>query len=102
MQRRAVRVTILALLLVSALGAAYVTWHTYVRLYADLAAERDMDTRIDRMSEATAALAGAQQAYVAPGQQRGDALTRASVLVQQVYDDIAALRRTARSSDAGA
>ena len=101
MQRRAVRLTILALLAVAALSAAYITWETHLRLLGGLAAERDIDARIDRMSAATAALGGAQQAYVAPGQQRGDALTRASVLVQQVYDDIAALRRVAQSSEAG-
>ena len=101
MQRRAVRLTILALLVAGALGAAYITWETHLRLLGGLAAERDVDARIDRMSAATAALGGAQQAYVAPGQQRGDALTRASVLVQQIYDDIAALRRVAQSSEAG-
>ena len=100
MQKRAVRLTIFALLVVSVLGAAYVTWDMYSRIRSGLAAEWDVDARLDRMSAATAALGAAQQAYVAPGQQRGDALTRASVLVQQLYDDIAALRLAARSGDA--
>src|SRR5688572_22038899 len=102
MQRRAVRSTLLALLLLTALGAAFVTWDIHVRVRTGLAAEHDIDARLDRMSAATAALGASQQAYVAPGQQRGDALTRASVLVQQIYDETAALRRAVRSNEAPA
>jgi hypothetical protein len=100
MQRRAVRLTILALLVVAALGAAFLTWQTRIAVAAGLAAERAIERRLDRLSAATAELGASQQAYVAPGQQRGDALTRASLLVQQIYDDIAGLRADARSTDA--
>lgn len=100
MQRRAVRVTLLALLLITGLTAAFFTWDAHARFRADLAIAHDVDARLDRMHAAVAALGASQQAYVAPGQQRGDALTRASVLVQQLYDDMAALRRGARSGDA--
>ena len=100
MQRRAVRLTILTLLLAVGLCASYFTWDIYHRLDTALDTERAVDGRLDRMSAAVAALATAQQAYVAPGQQRGDALTRATLLIQQLYDDTAALRRTARSVDA--
>jgi hypothetical protein len=102
MQKRAVRFTFLALLVVAGLGAAYVTWDTHSRIRGGLARERDVDARLDRMSAATASLGASQQAYVAPGQQRGDALTHASVLVQQLYDAIAALRLVARSDEAAA
>jgi hypothetical protein len=100
MQKRAVRLTLLALLVLTALGAAYVTWDTHTHIRSGLAREREVDARLDRMTAATAALGASQQAYVAPGQQRGDALTQASVLVQQLYDAIAALRLVARSSEA--
>lgn len=99
---RAVRLSLLALLVVTGLGAAYVTWDTHSRIRSGLTRERDVDARLDRMSAATASLGAAQQAYVAPGQQRGDALTHASVVVQQLYDAIAALRLVARSSEAAA
>ncbi len=102
MQKRAVRLTLLALLVVTGLGAAYLTWEIQSRLRGGLLHERDVDARLDRMTAATAALGASQQAYVAPGQQRGDALTHASVLVQQLYDAIAALRLAARSSEAAA
>jgi hypothetical protein len=101
MQKRAVRSTILALLVVTALGAAYFTWDIHVGITNGLVREREVDARLDRMSSASAALGAAQRAYVAPGQQRGDALTRASVLVQQIYDDITAIRAAARSAEAG-
>jgi hypothetical protein len=101
MQRRAVRSTILALLVVTGLGAAFFTWNIHVAIRSGLARERELDARLDRMGVAAAALGSAQQAYVAPGQQRGDALTRASVLVQQIYDEIASIRAAARSSEAG-
>ena len=102
MQTRAVRLTLLALLVVTASGAAYVIWDTHARIRSGLARERDVDARLDRMTAATSSLAASQQAYVAPGQQRGDALTHASVLVQQLYDAIAALRLVARSGEAAA
>jgi hypothetical protein len=101
MQRRAVRLAILTLLLVVGICAGYFTWDVYRGLDQALEAERVGDAQLDRMSAAVASLGAAQQAYVAPGQQRGDALTRATLLVQQLYDDTAILRRTARSADAG-
>jgi hypothetical protein len=100
MQRRAVRLTILTLLVAAGLCASYFTWDIYLRLDAALDAERAADERLDRMSAAVASLGAAQQAYVAPGQQRGDALTRATLLIQELYDDTAALRRTTRSDGA--
>lgn len=101
MQKRAVRLTIVALLLVAGCCASYLTWDVYRRIDEGLEAERGADGQLDRMSAAVTSLGAAQQAYVAPGQQRGDSLTRATLLIQQLYDDTAALRRTARSADAG-
>jgi len=102
MRKGAVRLAILALLFVTGLGAAYLTWDIHTRIRNGLTAEREVDGRLDRMTAAIAGLGAAQQAYVAPGQQRGDALTRASVLVQQIYEDMAALRLHARSNEAAA
>jgi hypothetical protein len=100
MQRRAVRRFLAALLVVTTVAAAYLTWSSFVRLRDGLGAEREIDARLDRITAATAAVGASQQAYVAPGQQRGDALTRASVLIQQMYDDIAGLRVRARAAGA--
>ncbi len=100
MQKPAVRLSFFALLLVTGIGAGYVILDTYRRVSDLLEIELDVDTRLDHMSAAVAALGASQQAYVAPGQQRGEALTRATILVQQLYDETAALRRIARSSEA--
>jgi hypothetical protein len=100
MQRRAVRLILVALLVAAGIGAAYITWDNHTQIRQRLALEQEANARIDRMGAAVAALGASQQAYVAPGQQRGDALTRASVLVQQIYDDIGALRRVIQSDEA--
>jgi hypothetical protein len=100
MQRRAARLILVALLVAAALAAAYVTWDSHSRSSSAVALANEVDARLDRMTAAVAALGAAQQAYVAPGQQRGDALTRATVLVQQIYDDVGALRRVIRSDEA--
>ncbi|MGH9348582.1 MAG: hypothetical protein ACRD26_15085, partial [Vicinamibacterales bacterium] len=100
MQRRAVRLTLLALFLLAGLSAASVAWDVYSRGREGFIIEREVDARLDRMSADAAALWAAQQAYVAPGQQRGEALTRASVLVQQLYDDTSVLRTRARAPGA--
>jgi hypothetical protein len=102
MQKRAVRLSILALLLVSALGAAVLTWDIERRMNDVLLAERDVDARVDRLMARAAALGAAQQAAVAPGQAHAEWLSRASTLLQQLYDDMTALRPRTRSASAGA
>ena len=102
MQKRAVRLSILALLLVSALGAAVLTWDIERRTNDVLLAERDVDARVDRLMARAAALGAAQQAAVAPGQAHAEWLSRASALLQQLYDDMTALRPRTRSASAGA
>jgi hypothetical protein len=102
MQSRAVRLTLLSLLLLVGVAGAVFTWDTYRRTVAVIDRERQVDTRLDRMSEAAAALGAAQQAYIAPGQQRGEWLSRATSSVQQLYDEAAALRAEVQAPDSPA
>jgi len=100
MQKRAVRTTLLALLLVTGLGAALLIWDIERRTGAVIAAERDVDTRLDRLMARAAALGAAQQAAVAPGQSHDEWLSRGSALLQQLNDDTAALGPRLRSTAA--
>jgi GAF domain len=100
MQRRAVRRTLLALLLVGGLGTGYALWDTQQRIGNVLQNERDVDARLDRMIGAVADLGAAQQAYVAPGQSDEPWLSRTSALVTQLDEEVSALRGRARSGEA--
>src|SRR5919108_5340330 len=97
MQKRAVRLTLFALLLVTGLGAAFLTWDIQRRIDDVIAAGHDVDSRIDRLMARAAALGAAQQAAVAPGQTHAEWLSRGSALLQLLYDDMTALRPRVRS-----
>ena len=98
MQTRAVRLSLLALLLVAGLGAGLFAWDTQQRLDVLLDAERDVDARLDRLARNVAAFGAAQQASIVPGQAQGDALAQGAALLRQVDEDLAALRARARSA----
>jgi hypothetical protein len=98
MQTRAVRLTLLALLLVAGLGAGLFVWDSQQRLDLLLTAERDVDARLDRLARNVAAFGAAQQAAVVPGQVQGDALAHGAALLRQVDEDLAALRSRSRST----
>jgi hypothetical protein len=98
MQTRAVRLSLLALLLVTGLGAALFAWDTQQRLDLVLAVEREVDARLDRLARNVAAFGAAQQASVVPGPDQGDALAQGSALLKQIDEDLAALRSRSRST----
>jgi hypothetical protein len=102
MQRRTVRLAILALLLVAGAAAAFFTWDFQRRAAATLAGERDVDQRLDTLGATVAVLRAAQQGYVAPGQQRGEAIASATTAIQHLYDGAAALRPLVQSAGAAA
>jgi hypothetical protein len=98
MQTRAVRLSLLALLLVTGLGAGLVAWDTQQRLDVLLTVERDIDARFDRLARNVAAFGAAQTASVVAGQAQGDALAQGSALLKQIDEDLAALRSRSRST----
>ena len=101
MQTRAVRLSLLALLLITGLGAGLFMWDTRQQLDVLLTDERDVDARFDRLARNVAAFGAAQQAAVVPGHGQGDALARGSTLIKQIDEDVAALRPRSRSTAAG-
>jgi hypothetical protein len=102
MQSRGVRLTLLSLVLLAGAVGVFFTWDIYNRTTAVLARARDVDARLERMNEAAAALAAAQQAYVAPGQARGEWFTRATASVQELYDEVAALQSRVQAAESPA
>ena len=100
MHKRAVRVVVIALLFVAGGAAAFVAWNTDARLRALADAERSVTTRVHRIVTAASDITAAQRAYLAPGQPQEPAFARGAALIQQVYDDLAAVRPAMRSPDA--
>jgi len=100
MQKRAIRLTLFALLLLTGIGASYVIWDIQQRLDILFDSGRDLEARLDRVTAAVAALGGAQQAYVAPGQIDDPWFSRVTSLVRELTDESAALGRHSHSPGA--
>ena len=92
MRRSGLRYTLLFILLVFGIAAAFFTWDTYHRHDAALRAQRDVDVRLDSLFEAAGDLRAAQQAAIVPGQ--ADSSTdKTAALFQRLHDETAAIRR---------
>jgi hypothetical protein len=91
MQKRAVRRTLLALLLTCGAGAVAFAWTTHTKLGAVAKAELDRLQRIDQLDGWLAEIAAAQHAYVAPGQPLQPALDRVAALLPRVQTEVADL-----------
>jgi hypothetical protein len=102
MQNRAVRLLLLALLLLSGLGAGYFTFDIRRRAETLIAWEHEIDARLDRLIDAVGELGVAQQAYVAPGQSDEPWLGRASSLLKLLHDEVPPARARTRSLEAAA
>ena len=100
MQKRAIRLTLFALLLLAGIGASYLIWDIQQRLDTLFDSGRDLEARLDRVTAAVAALGAAQQAYVAPGQIDDPWFGRATSLVGELTDESAALGRHSHSAGA--
>lgn len=93
---------LLALLLLSGLGAGYFIFDITRRAETLIAREREIDTRLDRLIDAVAELGVAQQAYVAPGQSDEPWLGRVSSLLKLLHDEVPLARARTRSLEAAA
>jgi len=100
MQKRAIRRTLFALLLLAGIGASYIIWDIQQRLDTLFDSGRDLEARLDRVTASVAALGAAQQAYVAPGQIDDPWFSRVTSLVRELTDESAALGRHSHSPDA--
>jgi hypothetical protein len=98
MQTRAVRIAFVALLLIAGAGAALFTWDNQLTLGRLLAAERDVDARLDRLGWLLTALGDAQQNAVLPGQNPGEWLARGASLLSKLDQETSALATRTQSA----
>jgi len=102
LQKRAVRVTLLALLLACGVAAAVFARSADQRIQSIERDRQALATTREGLTAAVAGLSAAQQAYVTYGQ-RDDALfTRVSRLLEQLSSDATALRAAILSEDGAA
>jgi hypothetical protein len=100
MQRRSIRITILALLLILGIGAGSVVW-SIDRQQRALAASRDGATeRLVRILSAVGDIASAQQSYVAPGQSTAAAFEQTASQIQRIYAELQLVRPALQSVEA--
>ena len=100
MQRRALRITILALLLLIGGAAGGFIWNADAQRRTRAAAHDSLDERLDRLVLTVADIGSAQQAYVAPGQSPQAAFEQSDSQIQRVFSDIEALGQSLRSEQA--
>ena len=96
MQKRAVRVTLLALLLASGIAAAVFVWTAEQRIGSIETERAAIDTTTERLLRAVGSIAAAQQAYVDYGQRDEASFARVSELLDQITADVAAVRLAAK------
>jgi hypothetical protein len=92
MQKRAIRFTVLALLLIAGAGAGLIAWKLSSQLIALDARRSDVTGRLDRLLTTIADIGAAQHAYVAPGQSAPAAFEQVASLIQRIHTDVQAVR----------
>lgn len=98
MQKRAGRISLVALLLAAGAAAAVLVWQNELTLQSLDRDRRARDEAVERLAPAVAGIAAAQQAYVDSGQRDEAAFTRVSTLLDQITTDAAGLRSSDTSS----
>ncbi len=100
MQKRAIRFTVLALLLIAGAGAGLLAWNVSSQLTALDARRTDVASRVDRLLTSITEIAAAQHTYVAPGQPAQAAFEQVASLIQRIHVDVQALRPMLESVEA--
>ena len=100
MQKRAIRFTVLGLLLIAGVGAGLIAWNVSSQLNALDARRGDIAGRLDRLLTTIADIGAAQHAYVAPGQSAPAAFEQVASLIQRIHTDVQAVRSTLESTEA--
>lgn len=99
MQKRAVRIVVVVVLLALGIGAAVEAWGLRSQLSRLEREHRDLLNRIERLQGATTFVAAAQNAYIGSGHPDEPSLHRVSVLVQQIATDTADVRARIRAAN---
>lgn len=102
MHRRAVRISLLGLLLITGLGAGIRVWATERRVQELEDRRRTLDAVVDRVAPAVAGIAAAQQAYVDFGLRDDASFMRVATFIDQTTTDAATLRSSSYSGEAAA
>src|SRR5688572_5900678 len=92
MQKRAIRFTVLGLLLLAGAGAGLIAWNVSSQLTALDARRDDIASRLDRLLTTIADIGAAQHTYVAPGQPAAAAFEQVASLIQRIHVDVQATR----------
>lgn len=100
MQKRAVRFTLLALLLIAGAGAGLIAWTITSHISAFELRRADVAARLDRILTSISEIGAAQHAYVAPGQSAQEAFEQVASLVQRVQADVQSVRPMLESVEA--
>lgn len=100
MHRRAVRLGIVVLLLIGAIGGGLATREIHRQLKALADTSRDVAVRLQAMTTTLADIAAAQAAYITPGQPVPAAAAQVASLADQFEREATAIRPQLRSVDA--
>jgi hypothetical protein len=96
LQKRVVRLTILALLVASGIAAAVFAWDSQRRIDSLESERLAIETTTDRLLQAVASISAVQQAYIDYGQRDETSFARVAALLRQVATDAGAVQRSAR------
>ena len=99
MQKRAVRIAVVLVLLALGVAAAVEAWGVHHRLATLDREHGELLNRIERLQGATTFIAAAQNAYIGSGHPDELSLHRVSVLVQQIATDTSDLRTRIRAAN---
>ena len=99
MQKRAIRFTVLGLLLLAGAGASLIAWNVSSQLTALDARRGDIASRLDRLLTTIADIGAAQHMYVAPGQPAAAAFEQVASLIQRIHVDVQAVRPILESAE---
>ena len=100
MRRRAVRFTLLALLLIIGAAAGSVAWNTDSQRRALAINNDEVTDRLDRIISAISDIGAAQQAYVAPGQSAPAAFEQTAAQIQRIATELETVQPMLRSAEA--
>jgi hypothetical protein len=100
MQKRVVRLTLLALLLGSGIGAAVAAWDINTQMRAAGNAHDKVSSELDVVLAAITDISAAQHAYVAPGQAAEPAFGKVTSLIHGLNSELETIRPGLRSAEA--
>jgi predicted secreted protein len=99
MQRHTNRLIVATVLIAAGVIGGFFVFEAYRKIAAVDAAAGEVSKRVEQMIATAGDIASAQQAYVAPGQAAQPWLEQSAMLLQQLGQDVAAIRPLLQSTD---